>query len=170
SLTQHTDDAFACAWADDGVHLATGAQDKKVLVWDARNWSTPVAVMESVVGHPRSLKFSPQGGGKRVLLVAEAADFVSVVDARDYEKRQVLDFFGAVAGVDWVGEGVGGEFVVGNADEKFGGLMHFERAGVDDTNQDDWVGETVLGWDAGKTRKSRTARERANIGLGEMVM
>src|SRR5256885_16028149 len=34
TLDGHEDFGFACAWADDGVHIATGNQDKQVLVWD----------------------------------------------------------------------------------------------------------------------------------------
>src|SRR5690242_6840546 len=36
TLKTHTDDAFACAWADDGIHVATAAQDSTIVVWDAR--------------------------------------------------------------------------------------------------------------------------------------
>ncbi|OCL05353.1 hypothetical protein AOQ84DRAFT_98913, partial [Glonium stellatum] len=42
-LATHSDHVFAAAWADDGVHVATGAQDGLVAVWDARRWAAPLA-------------------------------------------------------------------------------------------------------------------------------
>ncbi|KAK8233255.1 WD40-repeat-containing domain protein [Phyllosticta capitalensis] len=122
----HNDHAFACAWADDGVHVATGAQDSTVAIWDARNWAQPLTSFYSTLACPRSLHFSPVGGGRRVLLAAEADDVVNVVDAVSFDKCQSIDFFGAVAGVSWVPDG--SSFFVANADAKFGGIMEFERS------------------------------------------
>ncbi|KAL9608607.1 MAG: hypothetical protein Q9167_006568, partial [Letrouitia subvulpina] len=80
-LGGHNDFGFACDWAPDGIHMATGAQDGIVLIWDARDWRHPVNTLTTEIGGVRTLKFSPAGGGKRVLVMAESADFVHVVDA-----------------------------------------------------------------------------------------
>ncbi|KAF2836491.1 WD40 repeat-like protein, partial [Patellaria atrata CBS 101060] len=125
SLLAHTDHVFACAWADDGIHIATGAQDCRIAIHDARWWARPVAVISSEMACPRSLSFSPVGSGKRLLLAAEADDFVHVIDAVGFTKKQTVDFFGPIGGACWTGDG--GEFVVSNSDARLGGLMGFER-------------------------------------------
>ena len=124
---QHNDDAFACAWADDGWHVATGAQDGKVVIYDARNWRAPVAKLDCEMGCARSLHFTRagNGSGSPALVVAEADDIVSVHDTRDWAVKQTMDFFGAVAGIA-VLDG-GRELVVANGDATVGGLMVFER-------------------------------------------
>jgi len=124
-LSAHTDDVFACAWADDDIHIATSAQDHRIVIWDARNWKEPVAVLESELAVPRSLTWSPVGGGPRVLISAESDDFVNVIDAVTWDKRQVLEFFGPVAGVAMSPDG--SELFVGNADAQYGGIMAYQR-------------------------------------------
>lgn len=123
----HTADSFACAWADDDIHVATGAQDSTVAIFDARNWSRPLAKIATEVRHPRSLRFSPVGGGKRVLVAVESDDFVNVIDAESFQSKQVLDFFGTVAGVSFTPDG--SSLFVMNSDATFGGLMEYERTG-----------------------------------------
>lgn len=123
TLSKHGDHAFACAWAPNAVHVATGAQDGETLVWDARNWSQPLHKLPSAVSCPRSLHFGDDGA----LVVAEEDDVVSVYDGgRDYVLQQELRFFGAVAGVALLDGGE--EVVVANADRTVGGLLTFERA------------------------------------------
>jgi hypothetical protein len=90
TLEGHTDHAFACAWAPNTIHVATGAQDGKTLVWDARNWSRPVASLESLMSCPRSLHFADD----RSLLVAENEDVISVYGANTFDKCQDIRFFG----------------------------------------------------------------------------
>ncbi|KAF2088356.1 YVTN repeat-like/Quino protein amine dehydrogenase, partial [Saccharata proteae CBS 121410] len=127
AIPAHSDHAFACAWADDGILVATGAQDGNVVIHDARRWGRPLATLTSSMACPRSLHWSPVGGGKRVLVVAEADDIVRVVDARGWEKQQCLELFGTVAGV---AVGQDGERIwVANADRRFGGIAEFERRG-----------------------------------------
>ncbi|KAF2281303.1 uncharacterized protein EI97DRAFT_438673 [Westerdykella ornata] len=125
ALRTHVDDAFACDWADDGIHVATAAQDSSIVVWDARNWARPLKVLYSELSVPRTLRFSPVGGGRRVLVVGEADDCVSVVDAAGFERKQVLDFFGRTAGIGMSGDGQG--LWVGVVEGSVGGLMGFER-------------------------------------------
>ncbi|KAL8780023.1 MAG: hypothetical protein Q9213_006667 [Squamulea squamosa] len=126
-LTGHNDFGFACDWADGGVHFATGAQDGLVQVFDMRSWRKPVQTLLTELGGVRSLAFSPAGNGKQVLLMAESADFVHIVDASNgmFEEKQTVDFFGEIAGVTF--EDTGGRFWVGVGDPEFGGLMEFER-------------------------------------------
>ncbi|KAL8764821.1 MAG: hypothetical protein Q9209_007865 [Squamulea sp. 1 TL-2023] len=126
-LSGHNDFGFACDWADGGVHFATGAQDGLVNVFDMRSWRKPVQTLLTELGGVRCLAFSPAGNGKQVLLMAESADFVHIVDASNgmFEEKQTVDFFGEVAGVTF--EDTGGRFWVGVGDSMFGGLMEFER-------------------------------------------
>ncbi|KAL8669002.1 MAG: hypothetical protein Q9168_006395, partial [Polycauliona sp. 1 TL-2023] len=95
-LTGHKDWGFACDWAADGRYFATGAQDGLVQIFDMRNWRHPVTTLLTELGGVRSLAFSPGGTtGRPVLLMAESADFVHVVDASDgmFAKKQTVDFF-----------------------------------------------------------------------------
>lgn len=132
-LEGHCDYGFACAWADNGWHVATGHQDKLVKIWDARMWKTrdgeanPLATIASTIGGVRSLKYSPLGSGKRVLLASEPADIVSVIDAETYESKQTLDMFGEIAGTDFSPDGQ--SIYVGVHDNLRGGLMEFEKCG-----------------------------------------
>ncbi|KAF2806955.1 WD40 repeat-like protein [Mytilinidion resinicola] len=152
-LPSHTDHVFACAWADDGIHVATGSQDHKIVVWDARRWDTPLATFASVMSCPRSLRFSPVGGGRRVLFAAEAEDIVSVFDAYDFDKRQVLDFYGATAGISVTPDGQ--SLFVANGDGKFGGLMEFERCQF----AEPWgLGEPRRSWKGHRIREERFPR------------
>ncbi|KAF2186860.1 WD40 repeat-like protein [Zopfia rhizophila CBS 207.26] len=125
TLRAHDDDVFACAWADDGIHVATSAQDCRIAVWDARNWSHPLSVIESELSIPRCLRFSPVGSGPRVLISAEADDYVNVIDAVNFDTRHVLDFFGRTAGISMTPDG--SSLFVANSDPNFGGIMEFER-------------------------------------------
>lgn len=125
TLRHHAENVFAVSWsaANGGRYVATGAEDGKVLVYDARHWCRPVQTIECAVSCARSLHFSPDGG---MLLIGETEDAVSVIDGRDgmFERRQTVDFFGDVAGTAWRPDGEA--FWVANADAKFGGLMEFE--------------------------------------------
>ncbi|KAL8756802.1 MAG: hypothetical protein Q9199_002692 [Rusavskia elegans] len=130
-LKGHKDFGFACDWSADGRYIATGAQDGLVQIFDMRKcgWRAgPVQTLLAEIGGVRSLVFSPAGSsGKPVLLMAESADFVHIVDASDgmFAKKQTVDFFGEIAGVTF--EDSGSRFWVGVADPDFGGLMEFER-------------------------------------------
>ncbi|KAL6716034.1 hypothetical protein ACLMJK_006996 [Lecanora helva] len=125
-LHGHTNFGFACDWAPDGVTMATGHQDGFVHVWDARNMSRSMQVIPMEMAGSRTLQFSPLGSGKRVLIIAEPADFVHVVDAQTFESKQVIEFFGEIAGISMPPDGEA--LYIANQDRTFGGLMEFERS------------------------------------------
>ena len=137
-LKRHHDYGFACDWSPNGVYMATGSQDGSVQIWDARNWDRPLLeeAIGTELGCVRSLRFSPIGGGRPVLLMAEPADIVSVVDAVTFATTQQFDFFGEIGGTAFVPDG--SSFFVANTDRTLGGLFEFERVqwggyGKDDT-------------------------------------
>ena len=126
-LQLHHDYGFACDWSPDGRYMATGNQDGSVQIWDARNWDKPLTeeLIGTELGGIRSLHFSPLGSGRPVLLMAEPADIISVVDAVTFDTRQRFDFFGEIGGAGFVPDG--SSFFVANIDRTFGGLFEFER-------------------------------------------
>lgn len=132
-LEGHHDFGFACDWAPDGVTVATGNQDMLVKIWDARKWTTtngtpcPVATIQADMAGVRKLKFSPLGSGKRVLVAAEPADILSIIDGETFTSKQTLDFFGEIGGFDFANNGQ--DLVVANCDGMRGGIMMFERCG-----------------------------------------
>ncbi|KAK2737638.1 hypothetical protein FQN55_000994 [Onygenales sp. PD_40] len=123
-LTGHRDFGFACAWSPDMLHLATANQDGIVNIWDARMWRVLQFIESDIAGY-RSLRFSPIGGGPRTLLMCEPADRIAIVNAQTYQTRQVHDFFGEIGGADYTPDG--GRIWVANMDNKFGGMMEFDR-------------------------------------------
>ncbi|KAH9873453.1 hypothetical protein IAQ61_004076 [Plenodomus lingam] len=126
-LKSHRDAAFACAWADDGVHVATAAQDHNIVIWDARHWARPLSVQTSELSIPRSLRFSPVGSGPRVLVCAEADDYVDVFNAQTWASKQTFDFFGPIGGVSFTPDGR--SLFVANTERRFGGIIELERSG-----------------------------------------
>lgn len=130
-LEGHSDYGFACDWADDGWTVATGNQDMHVMIWDARKWknsqgmASPLCSIAAEMAGVRRLKFSPVGSGKRVLVAAEPADIVSVIDAETYLSKQTLSFFGEIGGVDFTNNGQ--DLIIANCDSMRGGVMEYER-------------------------------------------
>ena len=126
-LQRHHDYGFACDWSPGGRYVATGNQDGSVQIWDARKWDEPLTEepIGTELGGIRSLHFSPLGSGRPVLLMAEPADIISVVDAVTFDTRQRFDFFGEIGGTGFVADG--SSFFVANMDRAFGGLFEFER-------------------------------------------
>lgn len=102
-----------------------------VKIWDARKWTNssgvaqPVTTIAAEVAGVRKLKFSPLGSGKRVLLAAEPADIISVIDAQTFTSKQTLSFFGEIGGVDFTNDGQ--NVFVAICDNMRGGIMEFER-------------------------------------------
>lgn len=123
-LAGHRDYGFACAWSPDMLHIATSNQDKTVNIWDARMWRILQTLDSDVAGY-RSLRFSPVGGGPRTLLMCEPADRFVIVNAQNYQTRQVHEFFGEIGGADFTPDG--GRIWLSNMDSRFGGLMEFDR-------------------------------------------
>ena len=61
-------------------------------MYDIRNVSRSLAVMESKLSTFRSLRFTPDG---EYLVGAEDVDFVHIYSTKDnFQKAQVIDFFG----------------------------------------------------------------------------
>ncbi|KAI4617954.1 hypothetical protein J4E83_006287 [Alternaria metachromatica] len=181
TLNSHTDDAFACAWADDGIHVATAAQDSTIVIWDARYWEKPLAVMKSELSVPRSLHFSPIGSGPRVLVAAEADDFINIINAQTWESKQTFDFFGPAGGVSFTPDGQ--SLFVANGERRFGGIIELERTGwadktgrrgsFDDEIRDeivvDWVDDEALDSD-GRVLAGDVARRRRHVDLSDVIV
>lgn len=182
TLNSHLEDTFACAWADDGIHVATAAQDSTIVVWDARYWDEPLTVLKSELSVPRSLRFSPVGSGPRVLIAAEADDYVNVINAQTFESKQVFDFFGPIGGVAFTPDGQ--SLFVANGERRFGGIMEFERTGWAENKarrnaprQESWNNDIVTDWvhDDQLSSHSRVAcgnieRVRRCVDLGSFVV
>lgn len=184
-LRGHNDYGFACDWAPDGIHMATGAQDGVVLVWDARDWRAPLKTLTTEIGGVRTLKFSPAGGGKRVLVMAESADFVHVVDADTFDSKQSFDLFAEIGGISFLPDG--SQFFVLGCDEGVGGLMAFERAGYGEMDwrhmglqpelgylneeevPNEWIREAETENDA-RVKVSWNGRRRRGLGLGGLIV
>ncbi|KAK3047373.1 hypothetical protein LTR09_011245 [Extremus antarcticus] len=122
TLRSHTDHIFACAWSPDGRMVATGAEDGRINIWDARNWRYPLATRTCMMSSPRSLHFTDDG----FLVAAEDEDVVCVYEPQNFALRQSVRFFGSVSGVTLLDGGA--EMVVANGDRTVGGLLSFQRA------------------------------------------
>ncbi|KAF4974046.1 hypothetical protein FZEAL_9018 [Fusarium zealandicum] len=133
-LAGHRDYGFSCDWSDDGWTVATGFQDKGVKIWDARRWcnsrgvSTPLCTIRSEMAGVRNLRFSPVGSGERVLVAAEEADYVNIINAQTFGEKQTVDVFGEIGGVAFGNDGQDLNVLV--SDTHRGGLLQLERCGV----------------------------------------
>ncbi|TEA16414.1 putative WD repeat-containing protein [Colletotrichum sidae] len=130
-LEGHRDFGFACDWSDNGWTVATGFQDMSVKIWDARKWtnadgsSAPVTTIRSELAGVRSLRFSPVGSGPPVLVAAEEADFVNIVDAQTFTRKQTFDVFGEIGGAAFANDGE--DLNILCMDRTRGGLVQLER-------------------------------------------
>jgi hypothetical protein len=81
----------------------------------------------------RSLHFSPLGSGKRVLVAAEEADVINIIDAQTFSKKQKIEVFGEIGGTAFADEGQRLMALV--CDRTRGGVLQLERcdAGAEDT-------------------------------------
>ncbi|KAH6961487.1 WD40-repeat-containing domain protein [Fusarium avenaceum] len=133
-LSGHRDYGFSCDWSDDGWTVATGFQDKGIKIWDARRWcdsrgvSTPLCTIRSEMSGVRNLRFSPVGSGERVLVAAEEADYVNIIDAQTFYNKQTVDIFGEIGGVAFTNDGQDLNVLVSDRDR--GGLLQLERSGL----------------------------------------
>lgn len=161
NLDGHRDFGFACDWADDGWTVATGNQDMQVKIWDARKWTSsnglgcPIATVAAEMAGVRKVKFSPLGSGKRLLLAAEPADIISVIDAENFTSKQTLSFFGEIGGLDFTNDGQ--DLFVANCDNMRGGIMEFERS--------DLASESLYSLEEYKDRKARRRYRRRHEGF-----
>ncbi|KAF2627995.1 WD40 repeat-like protein [Macroventuria anomochaeta] len=180
TLKTHTDDSFACAWADDGIHVATAAQDSTIVVWDARYWDKPLTVLTSELSIPRALRFSPVGSGPRVLIAAEADDYINVINAQTFESKQVFDFFGPLGGVTFTPDGQ--SLFVANGERRFGGIIELERTGWAertarrrsfDSERDelvtDWASEHLL-HEFEKSHSGSIERQQRGVDFSQLVV
>ncbi|THZ76579.1 WD40 repeat-like protein [Aureobasidium pullulans] len=158
---QHTGYGFACAWAADGWHVATGSEDGKVVVYDARRWDNPLAALACEMSCARSLHFTTSNRGGASLVVAESDDIVSVYDAMNWHDKQTIDFFGSVVGAVSVDDGQ--ELIIANGDETVGGLMVFERRHHIPDEQDDFDHQHFDG------REDHHSRRRG-IGFDDLML
>ncbi|XP_019053780.1 PREDICTED: uncharacterized WD repeat-containing protein C2A9.03-like isoform X2 [Nelumbo nucifera] len=123
NLKGHLDYSFTSAWHPDGMILATGNQDTTCRLWDVRNLSKSLAVLEGRMGAIRTVKFTSDG---RFMSMAEPADFVHIYDARSgYCKAQEIDLFGEIAGMSFSPDTEA--LLVGVADRTYGSLLEFNR-------------------------------------------
>ncbi|KAK2592315.1 hypothetical protein QQS21_009973 [Conoideocrella luteorostrata] len=133
TLPGHRDYGFACDWSQDGWAVATGYQDRGVKIWDARKWCNssgmgePLCTLRSEMASVRGLQFSPVGSGKPVLVAAEEADFINIIDAKTFGSKQTIDIFGEIGGVAFTNEGQ--DLNVLCCDMHRGGLLQLERCG-----------------------------------------
>ncbi|KAL3024200.1 hypothetical protein AAZX31_04G107000 [Glycine max] len=120
-LSGHFDYSFASSWHPDGVTFATGNQDKTCQIWDLRNLSKSVAVLQSNIGAIRSIKYTSDG---RYMAVAEPADFVHVYDVKSgYENEQEIDFFGEISGISFSPDTE--SLFIGVWDRTYGSLLEY---------------------------------------------
>ncbi|KAK4190544.1 WD40-repeat-containing domain protein [Podospora australis] len=151
-LSGHRDYGFACDWADDGWTIATAFQDKSVKIWDARfltdssGASAPICTLRTEMAGARNLKFSPIGSGKRVLVAAEEADYINIIDAQTFRTKQTIDIFSEIGGVEFANGGE--DLVVLCCDRDRGGILHLERASLG--------AEAV--WETNETLRSQDTR------------
>ena len=124
-LPNHDDYGFACDWADDGLHMCTANQDGKTQIWDCRNLSRPLRVLPAEMMSVRTVKFSSVGSGQRILVLAEDADYVSIVDATTFDNEQRFSMLGEISGISLLPEG--DKLFVGVADDIFAGIVEFDR-------------------------------------------
>ncbi|KJZ76569.1 hypothetical protein HIM_03905 [Hirsutella minnesotensis 3608] len=134
-LNGHHDYGFSCDWSDDGWTVATGFQDKSVKIWDARRWcnsngvSTPLRTIRSELAGVRGLRFSPLGSGHPVLVAAEEADFINLIDAQTFTSKQTIDVFSEIGGIAFANEGQ--DLNILCCDANRGGLLQLARCGGD---------------------------------------
>lgn len=121
SLHAHTDNIFACAWDPHGRHVATAAEDGRIVIWDPRSWKEPLHVRFAQMSSVRSLHFTEDG----ILFAAEDDDVISIYEPQRFRREQSIRFFGAIAGMALIDGG--DEIIIANADTTVGGVMSFQR-------------------------------------------
>ena len=97
-LKGHLDYSFAGDWSHNGYHIATGSQDTTCRVWDIRNVSKELHILQSEIGCVLNVKYAKDGD---YLIFAENMDFVSIYDVKtNYEYYQQIDCFGEIGGMN----------------------------------------------------------------------
>lgn len=122
-LKGHLDYSFSSAWHPDGRILATGNQDTTCRIWDIRNLSKSLSVLNGRMGAIRAIKFTSDG---RFMAMAEPADFVHIFDTQfHYAIGQEIDLFGEIGGICFSPDTE--SLFIGVADRTYGSLLEFNR-------------------------------------------
>jgi DNA-binding beta-propeller fold protein YncE len=138
--------------------------------------------MKSELAVPRSLHFSPLGSGPRVLVAAEADDYINIINAQTWDSKQVFDFFGPVGGAAFTPDGQ--SLFIANGEKRFGGIIELDRVGWPDASArrnsldheiwddvaTDWAHDDVLNLACGKVHGGDVARRRRNVDLSTVVV
>ncbi len=169
-LTGHRDNGFACDWADDGHTVATGFQDRA-----HQDLGRPPLVHARVhpahrdVGRPLPALL-PARLRPRVLVAAEEADFINIIDAQTFRTKQTIDVFGELGGVAFTDDGQ--ELYALLCELVRGGILQFDRCGIladsadletTDAHQSDPRRTTAraLDWHLYGRRRQARVRQRA---------
>lgn len=131
TLMGHTDFGFSVDWDPNNEFvLATGNQDRTVMIWDIRQGSvlSPVHILHSRLGAALNVQYSKNG---KYLAFAESGDFVNFFDKREYKERQCTDLFGEISGFCFSEDSAGELSVfIGMADTIYHSLIECqERSG-----------------------------------------
>lgn len=129
-LNGHTDFGFGLDWHPTNPYqLVTGNQDRTYRIWDIRVAdNSDVRPMVTLFGRMASVLSTHFSQDGELLVAAEAADFVHVVDAKLYAEEQEIDFFGEVTGVAFSKEDKRGESLyIGIHDASFASIMEMRR-------------------------------------------
>ena len=124
TLRGHYDYGFATAWHPTDPHLfATGNQDRTTRIWDIRYNAAQLYCLRGKMGAVRSIGWHPQG---KCFVFGEAADYVHVVSTDNYQREQIIEGFGEVAG--WSFDPSGDALYVGLAELYYGALLCFDTS------------------------------------------
>lgn len=94
SLDTIDDGGFGISWNGPGSLLAVGTQDGYVCIWDSRNFKR-IATLKSlqhpyIGGAVRTLQFTQHKLLDLLVFIEHFSNF-SIVDARDFKKRQIVN-------------------------------------------------------------------------------
>ena len=135
TLKGHLDYGFSADWdPSNEFYLATGNQDKTVMIWDIRQGSelTPVHTLHSKVGAAYNVKYSQNG---KYLAFSENSDYFSIFDKREFKERQVADYFGDINGFCFSEDSRGDlRIFIGVTEPKFHSLIELQESSIKSIN------------------------------------
>ncbi|MCX7914338.1 MAG: PDZ domain-containing protein, partial [Thermodesulfovibrionales bacterium] len=88
-LSGHSESVYSCVFSPDGKHLASGGQDKKVILWDVETGK----VFTSLEGHTKwiiAVIFSPDG---KLLATRSGDETVKIWDVKTGKELQTLQLY-----------------------------------------------------------------------------
>lgn len=129
----HSDFSFSAAWdPSSDYYFATGNQDHSVIVWDLRTGPkySPLHVLKGRLSATLCVKYSSNG---KYLAFSETADYITIIDKKDYKQRQVIDYFGEISGFDFCEDAENSTSIfLALADSKYSSLVELrENKGYD---------------------------------------